>query len=258
MKNINTILAVGTVAAVCGAAEAALIAAWDFQTTTNGGTAVVPASSTGVANTTPKVYVANFGTGTLYLDGTNFSSNFFLPATGGTNAEISAFGGTAVNADASIGMSTVTSGSSALAVLGGLTSGGTTAANGKSMVFKFSMSNLANLSISYATQRTGSGFTSQVLQYSTDGVAWTTIGSNTSIQSSFSATISPPGVVTSFSTNGLDGASVAYVRVTLTGATAATGNNRFDNFVFSADAVPAPGAMALLGVAGLIGSRRRR
>lgn len=258
MKNFNTILAVGAVAAVCGAAEAAVIAAWDFQTTTNGGTAAVAAAATGSPNLTPKVYVANFGSGTLYLDGSNFSSNFFLPATGGTNAEINAFGGTSVNADATIGMSTTTTGAAALAIAGGAATSGVFSANGKSMVFKFSMSGLAGLSISYATQRTGTGFTSQVFEYSVDGVTWSAIGSNSAIQSSFSASAVPAGTATTFSTAGLDGAQVAYVRVTLSGATASTGNNRFDNFVFSADVVPAPGAMALLGVAGLLGARRRR
>jgi MYXO-CTERM domain-containing protein len=127
------------------------------------------------------------------------------------------------------------------------------------MVFKFSMAGFSNLSVSYATQRSSTGFTSQVLEYSVDGVNWSSIGANTSIQSSFSALSNPPGVATVFSgISGLDGAAVAYVRMTLTGATNASGNNRFDNFVFSADNVPAPGAMALLGVAGLLGARRRR
>jgi len=248
MKNINTILAVGTLAAVCGAAEAALIAAWDFQTTTNGGTALAAAPNT------PKVITANFGAGTIYLDGSNGSSNFFQPATGSTNTELNAFGGTSLNADTTIGMSTVTTGAAALAIVGG--SGAfPPPANGKSMVFKFSMANLANLSISYATQRTGTGFTSQVLEYSTDGATWSSIGSNDSIQGSFS--VNSP-VVTSFSTNGLNGATVAYVRMTLTGATTTTGNNRFDNFIFSADVIPAPGAAALLGLAGLVTTRRRK
>jgi MYXO-CTERM domain-containing protein len=249
MKNINTILAVGTVAAVCGAAEAAIVAAWDFQTTTNGGTAIAAAPAIS------KSFVANFGSGTLFLDGTNGSSNYFVPASGTNNTELNAFGGTSVNADTSIGMSTVTSGVGALAVVGGAGN----AANGKSMVFKFSMAGFSNLSVSYATQRSSTGFTSQVLEYSVDGVNWSSIGANTSIQSSFSALSNPPGVATVFSgISGLDGAAVAYVRMTLTGATNPSGNNRFDNFVFSADNVPAPGAMALLGVAGLLGTRRRR
>ena len=254
MKNINTILAVGAMAAVCGAAEAAVVAAWDFQTTTNGGTALQAAPNT------PRVILANFGAGTIYLDGTNGSSNYFQPASGSSNTEINAFGGTSVNADVSIGMSTVTTGIGALAIVGGLTpSGGTPAANGKSMVFKFSMAGFSNLSMSYATQRTSTGFNSQVLEYSVDGVNWSSIGANNSIQSSFSALSTPPGVATVFGgISGLDNASDAYVRMRLTGATSATGNNRFDNFIFSADVIPAPGAIALLGVAGLVGMRRRR
>jgi MYXO-CTERM domain-containing protein len=257
MKNFCLPLLV--IATVSGSAHSALVAAWDFQTTTNGGTAAVAAASSSTANTTPKVYVSNFGSGTLYLDGSNFSSNWNLPATGGINAEINAFSGTTVNADTSIGMSTTTTGAAALALVGGAASGGSYSANGKSMVFKFSMSGYAGLSISYATQRTTTGFTSQVLEYSTNGANWTSIGSNTAIQSSFSASSNPPGVATDFSgITGLDGAAVAYVRITFSGATGASGNNRFDNVIFSANAVPAPGALALLGVAGLVGARRRR
>jgi MYXO-CTERM domain-containing protein len=47
------------------------------------------------------------------------------------------------------------------------------------------------------------------------------------------------------------------MRVTFTGATSATGNNRMDNFQFNADAIPAPGAVALIGLAGLVARRRR-
>ena len=40
-------------------------------------------------------------------------------------------------------------------------------------------------------------------------------------------------------------------------ASAATGSNRIDNILVNGDAVPAPGALALLGIAGLVGRRRR-
>ena len=56
----------------------------------------------------------------------------------------------------------------------------------------------------------------------------------------------------------LDGRAVAFLRITFQGASSASGNNRIDNLQLNADVIPAPGAMALLGVAGLIGSRRRR
>lgn len=245
-------LVLGSLAAVATLActvQGGVIAAWDFQTTTNGGTAAATSPAT------PKVYVSNFGSGTMYLDGTNGSGNFFVPASGTTNTELNAFGGTTVNADTSIGMSTVTTGAAALAVLGGLGQ----AANGKSIVFAFSMSGYQDLTISYATQRTSTGFTTQLLEYSTDGISWSLIGSNTAIQSSFSATSTPAGVATVFSgISGLDGAATAFVRMTLTGATSSSGNNRFDNIVLSAQLIPAPGAVALLCVAGALGARRRR
>lgn len=235
------------------AANAAMVAQWDFQTTTNGGTAVA------ASPTTPKVFVANFGTGSLYLDGTNGSSSFFEPAAGSTNTEINGFSGTALNATGS--MSATTSGMAALAVVGGAASGSpaTYAANGKSMVFKFSMTGMGNLAVSYAVQRTASGFTTQQWDYSTDGINWSSAATITGIQASFTAGANPANVVSSLSVaSGLDNAATAYMRVTFTGATSATGNNRMDNFQFNADAVPAPGAIALLGVAGLVGARRRR
>jgi len=263
MKNMNTmtLLAAGTCAMIAAsAANAAMVAAWDFQTTTTGGTAAVAAAGTGVANTTPKVYVSNFGSGTLYLNGTNFSSDWSLPATGGTNAEITAFAGTTVNADTNIGMSTTTTSPAALALVGGARSGTVNNyvynANGKAMVFKFSMTNLSSLSISLAMQKTATGFTTQVWESSTNGTNWSSIGTVNSIQSSFSA---PSGLVTSLTAgSGIDGAATAYVRVTFSGATDSGGNNRLDNIQFNATAVPAPGALALLGVAGLIGARKRR
>jgi hypothetical protein len=252
MIDAKVLLAFGALSAVCGSAHAGVIAAWDFQTTANGGTAAAASPAS------PKAYVANFGSGTLYLDGSNFSSDFFVPATGSINTEITSFGGTALNADVALGMSTVTSGSASLAVVAGAAVGSSYSANGKSMVFRFSMEGCAGLTISYATQRTGTGFTSQVFEYSTDGVNWGSIGSNASIQSSFSATGTPPGTVTAFSgITGLDGAATAFVRVTFSGATSPTGNNRFDNFIFSVE-VPAPGGIALVAVGGILRCPRRR
>ena len=240
-----TLGSVVTAASLTLAADAAMVAQWDFQTTTNGGTAAVAAPNS------PLTYVANFGTGTLYANGTNGSSSWVQANSGN---QINAFGGTALNATGS--MSTVTTGSAALGLVGGAATGSTFAANGKSIVFKFSMTDLGNLAISYATQRTATGFTTQQWDYSTDGTNWTTGTTISSIQSSFA---SGTGSATNVSiTSGLNNATTAYVRVTFTGATANGGNNRLDNIQFNADAVPAPGALALLGVAGLVGARRRR
>ena len=246
----SSLFAFGLASIVASVASADMIAQWDFQTITNGGTAVAAAPAT------PKLFVANFGTGTLYLNGTNGSSNFFEPATGTTSTEINGFSGTTLNATGS--MSTVTTGMAALAVVGGAASApaGTYGANGKAMVFKFSMSGLSNLSVSYAVQRTASGFTTQQWDYSTDGTTWSSAATITGIGASFAGgttnVASTLGVA-----SGLNNAANAYMRVTFTGATSTTGNNRVDNFQFNADAIPAPGAIALLGLAGLIGRRRR-
>ncbi len=248
----SSLFAVGLASIVASVASADMIAQWDFQTTTNGGTALLGAPAT------PKLFVANFGTGSLYLDGSNGSSNFFEPATGTTNTEINAFGGTALNATGS--MSIVTTSPAALAIVGGAASvpAGTFGANGKAMVFKFSMSGLSNLAVSYAVQRTASGFTTQQWDYSSDGTTWSSAATITGIQASFAAGATPANVVTSLGVaSGLDNAATAYMRLTFTGATSATGNNRMDNFQFNATAIPAPGAIALIGLAGLIARRRR-
>ena len=250
MKSLSSLLIASAVIATASAASAGMIAQWDFQTTTTGGTAIAAAPAT------QKLFVANFGAGSLYLDGTNGSSDFFEPLTGSTNTEINAFGGTTLNATG--GMSTVTTSPAALAVVGGAASvpAGTFGANGKAMVFKFSMSGLSNLSVSYAVQRTASGFTTQQWDYSTDGTNWSSAATITGIGLSFAGgttnVASTLGVA-----SGLNNAATAYMRVTFTGATSATGNNRMDNFQFNADAVPSPGAIALIGVAGLVARRRR-
>ena len=246
----SSLFAFGLASIVASVASADMIAQWDFQTTTNGGTALAGAPLT------PKLVVANFGTGSLYLNGTNGSSDFFEPAVGNTSTEINSFAGTTLNATGS--MSTVTSGSGALAIVGGAASvpAGTFGANGKSMVFAFSMSGYSNLAVSYAVQRTASGFSTQQWDYSSDGTNWSSAATITGIQASFSG--GGTNVVTSLGVaSGLNNAATAYMRVTFTGATSATGNNRMDNFQFNATAIPAPGAIALIGLAGLIARRRR-
>ncbi len=137
-----------------------LVAGWDFQTTTNGGTA------TAASPATPKVYVANFGTGTIYFDGTNGSSTWFVPASGSTNTELNAFSGTAINAGT--GFSTTTTGAASLTIVGGASQ----AANGKYAIFSFSMSGYVNLVVSYASQRTASGFTSHTWDALTPPLRW--------------------------------------------------------------------------------------
>ncbi len=134
-----------------------LIAGWDFQTAP--GTAVV------VTPNTPKLYNSNVGSGVLYLDGTNTSSLW-------ASTELDGFAGSASNAGGSTGLSTVATGASCLALIN-------SSANGKIAIFKVNMSGYQNLNISYATRNTSSGFTSQVWEYSTNGITWNSIGTIT-------------------------------------------------------------------------------
>jgi len=197
-----------------GGASSGLIAGWDFQTTTSGGTAVA------VAPSCPTTLEANFGSGTLHLNGSNGSSTW-ITATSGN--ELSAFGGSTVNAG--VGFSSTTSGASSLAVIGGTGS----SANGKRMVFRFSMSGRKDLVVSYATQRSATGFTTHLWEISPDGSNWVTAETKTITATAFA--------VTTLSTiTSLDNASNAYLRLTVAGASADAGNNRIDNVQLNATA----------------------
>ena len=199
------------------------IAGWDFQTTSSGGTAVIA-----YGPTFPKVYVANAGTGTLYLDGTNSSSLWNLNTSATT--ELNAFTGSGVNVGT--GMTATTTSPACLALV-------SSSANGKFAVIKFSMTGRKNLIVSYSSQRTSSGFTSQKWEYSTDGSSWFPALTFVSgaVAGTITASFATTGVL-SFSTTGLDNAATAYLRLTGAGATTITGNNRIDNIQLNADCIP--------------------
>ncbi|MEI7535218.1 MAG: fibronectin type III domain-containing protein, partial [Verrucomicrobiae bacterium] len=189
-----------------------LVAGWDFQTTTTGGTAAAAAPGS------PLVYIANFGSGTNYLDG-SYGSSTWVAATAGN--EVTSFGGTALNAGP--GFATSTTSPACLALIGGTGQ----SANGKGIVFAFSMANRTNLVVSYAMQKTTTGFSSQLWEYSTDGTTWTTAETVSSIPTSFATT-------TLATITGLDNAPTAYLRLTVSGASSASGNNRLDNIQLNA------------------------
>lgn len=232
---------------VVGAQAQSLIAGWDFQTTTNGGTALTALPST------PKVLEANFGSGNLYLDG-RFGSSDWLVANS-SSTQVNALGGTTINT-AGTDFSTITSGASALALQN-------VTANSNSIVFVFSMTGFSGLSISLAAERTSAGFTEQAWAWSLDGLSYNSIGSFVAgtgpgnLRDTFANT----GVLSFSNISGLNNASVAYVQATFTGATTASGNNRIDNVQFNA--VPEPSTYALValagvGLAGHLIRRRRR
>ena len=205
-SRIQRVFASVTVVGVLGfeasSASAALLAYWDFNVGGVGGTAQT-------ANTAPTSLAATTGSGTLTYTGTSTAPSYFS--------------GTTVN-----GVTGETAGS-AYSPVGGTQSGSVYANNGSAIQFSLSLTGYTAPVVTYATQRTSTGFTTQAWSYSTDGgTTFTTLTSITSIPTAFATqTIDFSGV------SALANLSTALFRVTLTGATAAAGNNRFDNIQFN-------------------------
>jgi hypothetical protein len=181
-------------------------AAWTFDSTTNG---------TG----TPVLYAANYGdqtnTATIYADGTNGSS-VWTPGT-----ELDAFTGTVINDP----KETTFAGSS-MALIGGTA----LSANGKSIIFKFSMTNLIDPIITFATRGTSTGFNTHSWEWSTDNITYTAFGTNTAnTTTTFASRTLDMSTI-----NQVDQAATVYLKLTVSGASNATGNNRIDNFVIRA------------------------
>ncbi|MFZ4521559.1 MAG: beta strand repeat-containing protein [Bacteroidales bacterium] len=189
------------------------LAAWTFD-------------ATAAKPNTPLFVAANFGdqtsTAMLYADGTNGSS-LFLCAT--TDTELDAFSGTTLN-DPREGANVLSGNSYCPA------GGATNSANGKSMVIKFSMTALQDPILSFATRGTSTGFNTHTWAWSTDGTNFTPFGTNTAVITTtfLSKTLNMSTI------NALDGAPVVYLRITFSGATSTTGNNRLDNIVIRASA----------------------
>jgi hypothetical protein len=222
-----------------GTSYATLIAGWDFQGSSTGtvGTVIIATPNT------PTVFNANDGvnlsTAALYLDGTNGSSAWAAAT------QLNGFGGTSLNTSGT-NLNTSTTSPAALALVN-------STANGFNAVFKFDLTGYGSLSLTYAGQKTGTGFSSEQWAYSTDGINFTNWDSAITLPAAFA-------VQTLSTITAVDNASTVYVRLTVTGASSGSGNNRLDNIQFNADPVPEPGTVALVGLglgAVLFGIRRR-
>lgn len=225
------------IAAAAAPASADLIAHWNFNDSTSNSSS----GQLGVLNS----LASDSGSGTL-----SFSSGITLNTVSNGTADGNAgtFAGTTLNAvlgDASGG---------ALVITGGIGGAGDVISNGQSFTFNIDMTGYQDLVVSFATRGTSTGFNNNQLAWSIDGVNFTDFGP------------SWDGRPTSFfvvtrdlsSVDALDNASSVYIRITVDGATSAAGNNRFDNVQFNATPIPAPGAAVLLGLGGLLATRRRR
>ncbi len=126
--------------------------------------------------------------------------------------------------------------------------GGTgNANNGRNLTFNVSTTGFSNIVFTFASQGTSTGFTSNQVQYSLDGVTFINFG----------APYTPP---ISFALFTFDLSSIAALnnnpnaafRIVFNGATSASGNNRLDNVCFEGTpvpltTVPEPASILLLG-----------
>lgn len=172
-----------------------------------------------------------------------------------TTGTTSFFGGTTLGMPGSNsppGSPSGQSGMNALAIVG---------PSGGSISFSLSTINYTNIVFSFASQRTATGGANATVQYSLDGSSFTNLG--TIVPGASSPGFAGSSIITSdyfFSFNALGAANknTVYFRINVAGASSASGNHRYDNLVVQGDLVPAPGAMALLGLGGIVAGRRRR
>lgn len=208
-----------------------LIAYWNFNDLSTTGGLPSNANQTAYAPTT--------GVASLNLVGWTSRAGTSPPH------GISNFGGSTINA-----ISTDVAGQ-ALALQGGAASG--TPNNGASLVLKFSTINLWDVKLSFATQRTSTGFNSNQLAYSTDGVAFTNFGAAYNAATAFALQSFDLSAISD-----IENKTNVWLRITFDGATTISGNNRIDNIQIDANPVPEPATMTILAAAALAAARKRR
>lgn len=138
--------------------------------------------------------------------------------------------------------------------------GGTgTANNGRNITFNVSTLGFSNIVVSFATQGTSTGFTSNQFQYSLDGITFMDFGSPYMPASAFG---SVPLVFSLSGIAGLNDNPNAAFRIVFNGATSSTGSNRIDNLVVegSPSGIPEPTTAVLLlsGLGGLYRLKKRK
>ena len=120
--------------------------------------------------------------------------------------------------------------------------GADTANNNKYMQFAIDTTNYTDITLSYAVNRSATGFTDHAASYSTDGSSFTDSGLSYQVTTSYA--------VAAFdfsSVSGLDNNPNAVLRITGGGASKGHGNNHFGNVRSEGTAVPERSTLRLLG-----------
>ena len=236
MKNMNTmtLLAAGTCAMIAASGAQAGMVYWNMGTAS-------PASNN----------IGNLTVGDL-TQGNNNGTTAMITTTSASSVYTFDLNGTSTSASG-------TSNAGAAARVGALATG----ASG-SAYFQFTLTAGTGYSgsltaIGFGTRSTGTGPVSFTLRSSADSYASDLATATGSANSTWSYKTASLATAASLA----EGATVTFRLYGYGGAgstTAGTANWRIDDMTVTATttAVPAPGAIALLGVAGLVGSRRRR
>lgn len=132
--------------------------------------------------------------------------------------------------------------------------------NGKSFVLSFDNTNFSDTILSFAERYTSTGPTDVAISYSTDGVNFIAIPASAFNTTGFRDTTYRTRVLDLSAVGALDNVASASIKLTFSGfgATSNTGSVRLDNILISGTAVPSPGAVVMLGISGLVATRRRR
>ena len=220
MKSLSSLLIASAVIATASAASADVIAGWSIPTAVTATTAAT--YSYGAANLGALV------SGSM-LSGTHSSAStaWSSPAGNGSTYALSSNGW---NVGDYYQISLATTGYSAVSVAWDQTRSGSGPAGFEAV-----------LSVD------GGSTFSSLGSYTVNAVTWS---------ASAPVTTSSFGSVASAADN--QASVIIRFKVVTAGTSTTTGTNRIDNIVVSGTAIPAPGAIALLGVAGLVGARRRR
>jgi len=210
-RNCCTTLAVAlaALAACATSTKADLVAYWNFNSGVSGTPWTFPIASNLPNATAGSITQGTWGSGISSLD---------------------AFAGSTINAISPDGAGASLS----------LIAGTGQSNNNKYVQFQFSMTGFSNLILTFATRGTGTGFSSGLWSYSTDGTNFTQEPSNTN--TALTTTTFVLKTVDFSAVTALNNAPTVYLRYTLSGATGASGNNRIDNLQLNATFNPPTGA----------------
>ncbi len=208
-----------------------LVAGWDFEShSTNQSEESLESAAQSIG-----IYLRNWGSNNatdsqMIFDGTLGSSSWDVAA-----GEI--WSGTGSTSNSNPDFAKAISTSSGLA----LRAGKNLSANGKSIIFKLNLTGATNLEISYATVFRDGGFTTHTWDFwNPDAGAWRTIRTfdgltNVSVLNRTEYFVQR---MANLNVSGFNGKPEAFVRLTVSGATAVHGINFFDNIRFNATVAP--------------------